>query len=69
MTYSIVVRGITTSATAAAKIRAENQLQIGIEEECRQNKVYVIYEGKTGSIQTNDGIKLEEVKDFKYLGA
>ena len=26
-------------------------------------------QGKTGSIQTNDGTKLEEVKDFKYLGA
>ena len=26
-------------------------------------------QGKTGSIQTNDGPKLEEVKDFKYIGA
>ena len=43
--------------------------KVGLKMNAGKTKFMSFNQGKTGSIQTNDGSKLEEVRDFKYLGA
>ena len=43
--------------------------KVGLKMNAGKTKFMSFNQGKTGSIHTNDGTKLEEVKDFKYLGA
>ena len=43
--------------------------KVGLKMNARKTKFMAFNQGKAGCINTNDGTKLEEVKDSKYLGA